>query len=119
MEEIHVNDLRVKGSYFTLHPAACEHGADYWVVLDLLTSIKDYATKINPSEENPLIPLTFPKNVLTSEKTEYFLEQSLITTTQESNTFSLTEKMITILTAAMILQNKLDGKEFDSCPRFW
>lgn len=67
MAEIHVNDVRIKGSYFTLNPAACEHGADFMVVLDLLWAVGDYATDINPNVEDPLIPLTFPHDVLDSE----------------------------------------------------
>ena len=124
-----VQDIRLRGRYFTLFPAASENGVpgDLMDYLLLATYSKaglmseSYEKNFAVEKANPNIPdiistEDLKKGSPTSKYTVNNLISAGLVTKETGNTLALTEKSINIIKRAAEIQKELDGEKFSYCP---
>lgn len=126
MLEFKVQDLRLRGCYFTLYPAAQEHGVDGELIHELITAIynklglysESYEKTVAVEKENPNILDRISKEDFDKSsqifKAENLATSELVTITE--NDLVLTPKAISIIKRAAEIQKKLDEENFYYCP---
>lgn len=122
--ELRIKDLRLRGSFFTLYPAARENGVNdsmmaylYTAIYESLGLLDDFEKAEAIKAENPAIPTLVPMEYFensTEHSVEDLLKAELVS--QEGTNIALTEKAIRILESAAEKQKQLDEEGFYFCP---